>query len=156
MARPLTYPYLVFSTQPSRITILVMSDTLPQVQRPCPVRSWSNLFRYFRMPPWARATVCPSTEYTCPSFMQKVIGTTESCTVITTWALDRKRDLTGSAGQLLPGIIGRVEKPDGTLADFDEPGELVVKTQSLALGYANNEKAYVVTILLSANIFTVM
>ncbi|KAJ8583879.1 acetyl-CoA synthetase-like protein [Rhizopogon salebrosus TDB-379] len=68
-------------------------------------------------------------------------GTTESCTVITTWALDRKRDLTGSAGQLLPGIIGRVEKPDGTLADFDEPGELVVKTQSLALGYANNEKA---------------
>ncbi|OAX36146.1 acetyl-CoA synthetase-like protein [Rhizopogon vinicolor AM-OR11-026] len=68
-------------------------------------------------------------------------GTTESCTVITTWAVDKKRDLTGSAGQLLPGIIGRVEKPDGTLADFDEPGELVVKTQSLALGYANDEKA---------------
>ncbi|KAG0709235.1 hypothetical protein DFH29DRAFT_1074958 [Suillus ampliporus] len=68
-------------------------------------------------------------------------GTTESCTVITTWALDKKCDLSGGAGQLLPGIIGRVEKPDGTLADFDEPGELVVKTQSLALGYANNSEA---------------
>ncbi|KAG1733051.1 uncharacterized protein EDB91DRAFT_653561 [Suillus paluster] len=68
-------------------------------------------------------------------------GTTESSTVITTCALDKKCDLSGGAGQLLPGIIGRVEKPDGTLADFDEPGELVVKTQSLALGYANNPEA---------------
>lgn len=59
--------------------------------------------------------------------------------------------MTGGAGQLLPGVIGRVEKPDGTLADFDEPGELVVKTQSLALGYAKNEKAYVVAFLLPAD-----
>ncbi|KAG2065596.1 acetyl-CoA synthetase-like protein [Suillus decipiens] len=68
-------------------------------------------------------------------------GLTESCTVISTWALDKRCDLSGGAGQLLPGIIGRVEKPDGTLADFGEPGELVVKTQALALGYANNPEA---------------
>ncbi|KAG2145839.1 hypothetical protein DEU56DRAFT_788402 [Suillus clintonianus] len=68
-------------------------------------------------------------------------GLTESCTVISTWALDKRSDLSGGTGQLLPGIIGRVEKPDGTLADFDEPGELVVKTQALALGYANNPEA---------------
>ncbi|KIJ06739.1 hypothetical protein PAXINDRAFT_140455 [Paxillus involutus ATCC 200175] len=68
-------------------------------------------------------------------------GTTESSTVITTWSLDKKCDLSGSAGQLLPGITARVEKPDGTLADFDEPGELVAKTPSLALGYAGNSKA---------------
>ncbi|KAG1765961.1 hypothetical protein EDD22DRAFT_978647 [Suillus occidentalis] len=68
-------------------------------------------------------------------------GLTESCTVISTWALDKRCDLSGGAGQLLPGIVGRVEKPDGTLADFDEPGELVVKTQALALGYANNLEA---------------
>lgn len=93
-------------------------------------------------------------ENACPRFTPTAVGTTESCTVITTWALDKKRDLTGSAGQLLPGIIGRVEKPDGTLADFDEPGELVVKTQALALGYANDEAAYVITFkfLLSADI----
>ncbi|KAG2153046.1 uncharacterized protein EDB93DRAFT_1136219 [Suillus bovinus] len=68
-------------------------------------------------------------------------GLTESCTVISTWAMDKRCDLSGGAGQLLPGIIGRVERPDGTLADFDEPGELVVKTQALALGYANNLEA---------------
>jgi len=85
-------------------------------------------------------------ENACLRFTPTAIGTTESCTVITTCAIDRKRDLTGGAGQLLPGILGRVEKPDGTLADFDEPGELVVKTPSLALGYANNEKAYVVSL----------
>ncbi|KAG2140241.1 uncharacterized protein EDB93DRAFT_1089978 [Suillus bovinus] len=68
-------------------------------------------------------------------------GLTESGPVISSLALDKRCDLSGSAGQLLPGIIGRVEKPDGTLADFDEPGELVVKTQALALGYANNLEA---------------
>ncbi|KAG1849862.1 hypothetical protein C8R48DRAFT_613814 [Suillus tomentosus] len=68
-------------------------------------------------------------------------GLTESGPVISSWALDKKSDLNGGTGQLLPGIIGRVEKPDGTLADFDEPGELVVKTQALALGYANNLEA---------------
>ncbi|KIJ14795.1 hypothetical protein PAXINDRAFT_176643 [Paxillus involutus ATCC 200175] len=68
-------------------------------------------------------------------------GTTESSTVITTWSLDKRCDLSGSAGQLLPGITARVEKPDGTLAHFDEPGELVAKTPSLALGYAGNSKA---------------
>lgn len=76
-------------------------------------------------------------------------GLTESCTVISTWALDKRCDLSGGAGQLLPGIIGRVEKADGTLADFDEPGELVVKTQALALGYANNLEAYEIIFLVS-------
>ncbi|KAG1739568.1 hypothetical protein EDB19DRAFT_1635717 [Suillus lakei] len=68
-------------------------------------------------------------------------GLTESGPVISSWALDKRCDLSGGTGQLLPGIIGRVEKPDGSLADFDEPGELVVKTQALALGYANNLEA---------------
>lgn len=70
-------------------------------------------------------------------------GTTESCTVITTWSLENKCDLSGSAGQIIPGTTARVEKPDGTLAEFDEPGELVVRTPSLALGYAGNPEAYV-------------
>ncbi|KAN0087719.1 hypothetical protein V8E55_006340 [Tylopilus felleus] len=68
-------------------------------------------------------------------------GTTESSTVITTWSLENKCDLSGSAGQLIPGITARVEKPDGTLAEFDEPGELVVRTPSLALEYAGDPEA---------------
>lgn len=55
--------------------------------------------------------------------------------------MDKHRDLSGSVGQIIPGITARVEKRDGSLAGFDEPGELVVKTPSLALGYAGNPEA---------------
>lgn len=34
-------------------------------------------------------------------------------------------------------------KADGSLAGYDEPGELVVKSISVALGYANNAAASV-------------
>ncbi|KAF9236498.1 phenylacetyl-CoA ligase [Melanogaster broomeanus] len=56
-----------------------------------------------------------------------------------------KASIGQSYGQLLPGITARVERPDGTLADFDEPGELVVTTPSLALGYAQNPEAWLRT-----------
>jgi 4-coumarate--CoA ligase len=45
------------------------------------------------------------------------------------------------AGQLIPGVVARVVKEDGSLAGYDEPGELVMKTPSVTLGYYNNEKA---------------
>ncbi|KAG8695152.1 hypothetical protein FRC08_008005 [Ceratobasidium sp. 394] len=47
----------------------------------------------------------------------------------------------GSAGRLLPNTTARVVKLDGTLAGYDEPGELVVAGPQMALRYANNEKA---------------
>jgi 4-coumarate--CoA ligase len=46
-----------------------------------------------------------------------------------------------SAGVLLPGIVARVQRADGTYAGFNEPGELIVKTYSMASGYSNNEEA---------------
>ena len=46
-----------------------------------------------------------------------------------------------SAGVLLPGIVARVQKVDGTYAGFNEPGELIVQTHSMASGYSNNEEA---------------
>ncbi|KAG6872214.1 hypothetical protein C0992_009757, partial [Termitomyces sp. T32_za158] len=45
------------------------------------------------------------------------------------------------AGQLLPGTIARTVKADGSLAGYDEAGELYIKTPSVALGYANNAEA---------------
>lgn len=47
----------------------------------------------------------------------------------------------GSAGRILPNTIAKVLKPDGSLAGYDEPGELVVYGPQMALRYANNEQA---------------
>lgn len=47
----------------------------------------------------------------------------------------------GSAGQLIAGARARVVKLDGTLAGEGEPGELVVNSPSIALGYLNNPQA---------------
>lgn len=47
----------------------------------------------------------------------------------------------GSAGQILPGTIARVIRPDGSLCKEGEQGELFVTGPSMALGYLNNEAA---------------
>ncbi|KAJ7756755.1 phenylacetyl-CoA ligase [Mycena maculata] len=46
-----------------------------------------------------------------------------------------------SCGSLLPGIVARVLKPDGSLATRGEPGELYVKTPAMATGYWGDELA---------------
>ncbi|PPQ73368.1 hypothetical protein CVT24_008585 [Panaeolus cyanescens] len=68
-------------------------------------------------------------------------GMTETCTATTMWPIEKKRGMSGSSGILLPGCVARVVKTDGTLAGYEEPGELVIKTPSVALGYANNAQA---------------
>lgn len=68
-------------------------------------------------------------------------GMTETSTVVSSWPVSQKRGTAGSGGQLIPGILARVVKPDGTLAGYDEPGELFIKTPSSALRYQNNEEA---------------
>lgn len=47
----------------------------------------------------------------------------------------------GSAGQLVPGCSARVVKPDGSLAGYDEEGELHITGPNMALRYTNDEKA---------------
>ena len=76
------------------------------------------------------------------SFKQN-IGLTETCTTICWVQADRKVGTIGGVGGLLPGIIAKVVKPDGTLASDGEQGELVVKGPSMALGYYENPAAYV-------------
>ena len=84
---------------------------------------------------------------------------TETCTTVTMWPITQRRGISGSkrflvfseslnktcfllgCGHLLPGTVARVVKPDGSLAGYDEPGEFVIKTISVALGYANNLQA---------------
>ena len=54
---------------------------------------------------------------------------------------DQKNKKIQGGGQLLPGIEARVLRTDGTCAKFGEPGELLVKGPSAAIGYFNNERA---------------
>ena len=66
---------------------------------------------------------------------------TETSTTVTYPRLDQKIGTLGSGGQLLPGDVARVLKPDGTFAGYNEPGELIVKGPSMTLCYLNNEEA---------------
>ena len=66
---------------------------------------------------------------------------TEVVTGVSFLPQDRQVATAGSAGVLLPGFIARVVKPDGSLAGYDEPGELHLSTPSLSLGYLENPNA---------------
>ncbi|PPQ65777.1 hypothetical protein CVT24_011994 [Panaeolus cyanescens] len=68
-------------------------------------------------------------------------GMTETATTVCMIPPDRKMGTIGSAGELTPGITARVVKPDGSLANEGEQGELVVKGPSMALGYYKNPQA---------------
>ncbi|KII86993.1 hypothetical protein PLICRDRAFT_177701 [Plicaturopsis crispa FD-325 SS-3] len=68
-------------------------------------------------------------------------GMTETSTVVTMMPIGKKHATVGSAGQLLPGCVVRVVKPDGSLAGIGEAGELLVRGPAMALGYANNAEA---------------
>jgi acyl-CoA synthetase (AMP-forming)/AMP-acid ligase II len=68
-------------------------------------------------------------------------GMTETATTICLFPISQKVGTIGSAGQLIPGVIARVVKEDGLLANYGEQGELVVTGPSMSLGYTNSEEA---------------
>ncbi|KAI5124184.1 hypothetical protein M0805_000989 [Coniferiporia weirii] len=68
-------------------------------------------------------------------------GMTETCTTVSMIPITQHIGTPGSAGQLVPGVIARVVRADGTVADYDEEGELQVRGPQMALRYTNNEQA---------------
>ncbi|KAK2810006.1 hypothetical protein FQN49_008571 [Arthroderma sp. PD_2] len=67
-------------------------------------------------------------------------GLTETCTVVSSTNIFDAWP--GSSGCLLPGFEARVVSPEGAeLTGYDQPGELVVRSPSVVLGYLNNSKA---------------
>jgi len=68
-------------------------------------------------------------------------GLTETSTTVTMTPLSQRLGTPGSVGQLLPGVRAKIVKPDGSLAGYDEHGELVVTGPNMTLGYANNAQA---------------
>lgn len=69
-----------------------------------------------------------------------MVGLTETSTVVCATLPD---DIVlGSSGYLLPGFEARLISPDGKeITEYDTPGELVVRSPSVVLGYLNNVKA---------------
>ncbi|GAT21108.1 phenylacetyl-CoA ligase [Aspergillus luchuensis] len=67
-------------------------------------------------------------------------GLTETSTVVSS---THPNDVyLGSSGTLLAGVEMRIVTPEGKeITDYDTPGELVVRSPSVVLGYLNNEKA---------------
>jgi long-subunit acyl-CoA synthetase (AMP-forming) len=67
-------------------------------------------------------------------------GLTETCTVVCSTSPD---DIWfGSSGSLLPGIECKIVTTDGVeVTGYDQPGELLVKSPAVVLGYLNNDKA---------------
>jgi long-subunit acyl-CoA synthetase (AMP-forming) len=53
----------------------------------------------------------------------------------------RANPVRGMAGILAPSLEARILREDGSDADYDEIGELVLRGPTIALGYWNDEKA---------------
>lgn len=68
-------------------------------------------------------------------------GLTETATSVVAMDPTKLHGTIGAAGQLLPGIVARVAKADGSLALEGEQGELIVTGPAMALRYRNNEEA---------------
>ncbi|KAJ6581581.1 hypothetical protein B0H19DRAFT_1115914 [Mycena capillaripes] len=66
-------------------------------------------------------------------------GSTECTGAVSMWSTRSKRGFNG--GELVPGVVARVIKPNGTQGGYNEPGELLVKTPAAALGYFGDEEA---------------
>lgn len=73
-------------------------------------------------------------------YMLMKIGMTETCTVVC--SSSEEDILFGSSGSLLPGYKAKIVSIEGVeITGHDQPGELVVQSPSVVLGYLNNDAA---------------
>ncbi|MCJ1389058.1 hypothetical protein MMC18_001912 [Xylographa bjoerkii] len=70
----------------------------------------------------------------------QAVGLTETCTVACSTSYD---DIDfGSSGSLLPGVEARLVTIEGTdIEGYDQPGELLLRSPSVTLGYLKNDIA---------------
>lgn len=72
--------------------------------------------------------------------IKQAYGLTETSTVVC--STHPKDFFLGSSGCLIPGAEVRILSPEGQeITSYDTPGELVVRSPSVVLGYLNNDKA---------------
>jgi long-subunit acyl-CoA synthetase (AMP-forming) len=67
-------------------------------------------------------------------------GMTESAVVVS--STSEHDVMARSSGSLLPGFRAKIVDPEGNeITEYDRPGELLVQSPSVVLGYMNNERA---------------
>ncbi|KAL0961397.1 hypothetical protein HGRIS_006348 [Hohenbuehelia grisea] len=71
----------------------------------------------------------------------QIYGLTETATTLSMSPMHQFRGTVGSVGTLLPGVQAKIVREDGTSVGYGEPGELLVKTPSQALGYYRDDTA---------------
>ena len=153
-----TYTYGILTRMPRallcRTTILARSTPSSALARPWALRSSSGSSRSSLALWLGKDTASPY-----PLLAHRVLtphllhlsnaGLTEVAGGVTYLHKDRKVNKLGSVGCVIPGVHVRIVKPDGTLAQRGELGEICAKGPSLALGYLNNPAACVSPLLLS-------
>jgi acyl-CoA synthetase (AMP-forming)/AMP-acid ligase II len=74
------------------------------------------------------------------SYTNSSLGITEATALVaSTYAHDA---VLGSSGSLLPGIEARLLAPDGKeITQYDQPGELVIRSPALVMGYLHRDEA---------------
>lgn len=88
---------------------------------------------------------------TFPNWLiRQAYGLTETCTVVCSTT---NFDIwTGSVGSLITNVEARIVSTEGKeITGYDQPGELLVKSPALVLGYLNNEKANKETFVTDSN-----
>ncbi|KAI0075857.1 amp dependent CoA ligase [Panus rudis PR-1116 ss-1] len=75
------------------------------------------------------------------AFIHQIYGMTETAATVTWPRISQKIGTVGCSGVITAGITVRVIKENGSLARFNEPGELYVKSPANTLGYMDNEEA---------------
>lgn len=74
------------------------------------------------------------------SLLTLFAGLTETSTVVTSTAVHDV--FLGSCGSLIPSVQAKIVSIEGTeITGYDQPGELVIKSPSVVLGYLNNPQA---------------
>ena len=95
---------------------------------------WDDRIGEFKLPPITRMCVSPL----IINLLQSSITVLKAQPIISGETDFRFVD---SVGMLFPGVEAQVLREDGSEADVNEAGELYVRSECVAMGYWNDEKA---------------
>ncbi|KAE9975678.1 hypothetical protein BLS_002486 [Venturia inaequalis] len=128
--------------------IIIMMTKQPEALKQYDLSSVSGIFT--GAAPLGEETAADLSKMFPSWYVRQGYGLTETSTVVCATA---NNDIwLGSSGSLVPGIQVKLVTPEGKeIEEYDQPGELCVKSPAVVLGYLNNDKANKETFMLDGN-----